>query len=495
MTLSYPPFHLFFPSFICLVPAILLLERGANDRLPFRRQVAQGFWFGLLTNGLLLYWMVFALWRFTPLSVLAYGGTILLLSLFGAVLFGITGWITRVSKLSIVVVFPVLWTSLEWLTGHMHDIRFPWLGLGTSLTGYPTAVQIADIVGARGITLMLATANSVIAVAFVRRGDLKRSALLFAAVLLGVIAAYAYGLVRERTLEMSDLGEVALVQPNVGFREKWNTALQDSLVGDLLALSSKALTERDPDLVAWPEAAVPGDLRSREDWTDRISSLVSSVGRPFLVGGLHSARDSDGRWVRYNSAFFFDSFGVNEVYPVYHKQYLVPVTERVPFIRSKWLDIRWLGRFGSGDGGPIYQSELGSFGVLICYESTFENLARDYRRNGADFLVNITNDAWFEGTSTPYQHVSHLVMRAIENRVGIARAANSGITEYVDPLGREYGRIRAGVAGVVSDTVRTSDTLALYTRLGDWVGHSVLLLTALLLGYSWWSMRSKTICV
>ena len=116
-------------------------------------------------------------------------------------------------------------------------------------------------------------------------------------------------------------------------------------------------------------------------------------------------------------------------------------------------------------------------------------LARDYRRNGADFLVNITNDAWFEGTSTPYQHASHLVMRAIENRVGIARAANSGITGYVDPLGREYGRIRTGVAGVVSDTVRASDTLSLYTRLGDWVGHTVLLLTALLLGYSWWSMK------
>src|SRR5207253_2785902 len=94
------------------------------------------------------------------------------------------------------------------------------------------------------------------------------------------------------------------------------------------------------------------------------------------------------------------------------------------------------GGFSPGSTLPLYPSPLGRFGVVICYESAFDDLARRYRAAGADFLVNITNDAWYGRTAGPYQHATHLVMRAIETRAGIARAANDGISEFVDPLGR-----------------------------------------------------------
>src|SRR5256885_4436832 len=90
------------------------------------------------------------------------------------------------------------------------------------------------------------------------------------------------------------------------------------------------------------------------------------------------------------------------------------------------------GGFGKGRGLPLYPAAIGKFGVLICYESIFEDLARSYRRRGADFLVTITNDAWYGRTAGPYQHASHLVLRAIESRMGIARAANDGISEFID---------------------------------------------------------------
>jgi apolipoprotein N-acyltransferase len=112
----------------------------------------------------------------------------------------------------------------------------------------------------------------------------------------------------------------------------------------------------------------------------------------------------------------------------------------------------------------------GRFGVLICYESAFEDLARRYRRDGADFLANITNDAWFGRTAAPYQHAAHLVMRAIETRMGVARAANTGISEYVDPLGRSYDRTPLEVQRVEADTVWTTSGRTIYVRLGDWVG-------------------------
>src|ERR1700694_5199289 len=141
------------------------------------------------------------------------------------------------------------------------------------------------------------------------------------------------------------------------------------------------------------------------------------------------------------------------------------------------IHLKWCGGFGKGVGLPVYGKPGARFGVLICYESAFEDLPRVYRRLGADFLVNITNDAWFGRTSAPRQHASHLVLRAIETRMGVARAANSGISEFLDPLGRAYAATRLNEEGIVADLLRTSDVITLYVRLGDWVGMLVVALT------------------
>src|SRR5207245_10704634 len=124
---------------------------------------------------------------------------------------------------------------------------------------------------------------------------------------------------------------------------------------------------------------------------------------------------------------------------------VVPWVERVPLVPWSWFRrvpgrARWSGGFAPGRDLPVYGTGIGRFGVLICYESAFEDLPRGYRRAGADFLVNITNDAWFGRSAGPYQHASHLVLRAIETRLGIARAANDGISEFVDPLGGTHER-------------------------------------------------------
>jgi apolipoprotein N-acyltransferase len=126
---------------------------------------------------------------------------------------------------------------------------------------------------------------------------------------------------------------------------------------------------------------------------------------------------------------------------------------------------------------PVYESPIGRFGVIICYESAFEDLPRKYRAHGANFFVNITNDAWFGRTTAPRQHASHLVLRAIETRMGVARAANSGISEFLDPLGRAYAATKLDEEAIVAAALRTSDVIPLYVRLGDWVGTLVAILT------------------
>jgi apolipoprotein N-acyltransferase len=478
--LAYPPFHLLVPSFVCVVPAIWLLDAAARDPRPLRRRVVQGFWYGLLTQGAILYWIVIALWHFTPMSALGYAATILVLATYTAVLFGVAGEVVRRTGVPVAVAFPVLWVALEWWVGHQGDIAFPWLGLGTSLTGYPTLVQVADVIGARGVTLLLVAANVVLANAWLERKK-PRAAWRLGAVALGVLAALGYGTWRERTIVVRPVGEVALIQPNVGFDEKWVEGGELAIFDDLLTLSREALA-RSPAIVLWPEAAVTVYF-PKPAWESRIGDLARASGTPFLVGGLDVRRFGTGRgeYENWNAAFVYDATGSREPYPVYHKRYLVPITERVPFINPDWINLPFFGGFERGAPGSVYDVGPGRFGVIICYESAFEDLSRRYRAQGADYIANITNDAWFGETAAPRQHLAHLVMRAIENRVGIARAANTGISGFVDPLGRVTDRTRLGERLFVLGTVQTTDVRTLYTRLGDWVGLLSLVATGTLL--------------
>lgn len=494
LVLAYPPFHLFVPSFLCLIPAVLLLVDGAADPRPARRHLAQGFWFGLLGHGLVLYWMIVALWHFTPLSALGYLATILVLALWTAVFFALTGWIHRMTTLPLWVIFPLGWTAVEWGIGHQGDIRFPWLGLGTSLTGFPVMVQIADVVGARGVTLLLAAANTALALAWLGRSNRRSAARLVAWVVGGAALAAGYGVVRMRTLPLRELGSVAAIQPAHDAGERWNASKKDSIVAELLDLSGRALAETQPDLVLWPEAAVPDVVSWHPAWVRAIAEQAAGHRTSIVVGGIDYRGYPDRSYEYWNAAFVFDTAGRHDAQPTYHKNYLVPIVERVPFVDPRWFDqLDWFGGQGKGERGAVYRAPMGPFGILICYESAFEDLSRRYRQLGAEFLVNITNDAWFGNTSAPYQHAAHLVMRAIETRSGIARAANTGISEFVDPLGREYQRTRLGDRTLVAGEVLTADVTTLYVRWGDWVGTLCVIGWLVLGGGAWWRSRGKAL--
>ena len=482
LALSYPPFPLPPLSFFALIPAVLLVRQAAqagDARAAFR----WGWWYGLATNGLVLYWMIVALWHFTPFSALGYVATIAALGLFTACLF----WFVVQVRLTapavpLWVIFPVAWTALEWVIGHIGDIRFPWLGLGTSLADAPVLVQWADLAGARGITLWLAWCNVAIVEAATQRRGAWYVVRGLAPVLTTFILALGYGVWREKTLPVREVGVVGLIQPNEGFREKWEPEHEDAVVAKLVAMSERVMALARPRLVVWPEAAIPGYLFQHPDWEQAISGLARASHTPILAGGLHADPRDPPPVPYYNAAFFFDSTGDRRDHPVYGKHYLVPITERVPFVPVRWMRRipglgRWSGGFARGRDLPVYEAAIGRFGVVICYESAFEDLPRKYRGLGADFLVNVTNDAWFGRTSAPKQHASHLVLRAIETRMGIARAANSGISEFVDPLGHAYAASELEQEAVVADRLRTSDVTTLYVRWGDWVGWLCVLAT------------------
>jgi apolipoprotein N-acyltransferase len=482
---SYPPFRLPVLSFLALTPAVVLLRRFESDR-DLRGAMRWGFWYGFVTQGAVLYWLVVALWHFTPLSALGYLATIVLFGLWHALIFWLVVRVRlRLPAVPVAIVFPVAWTAVEWAVGHQGDIRFPWLGLGSSLTDASVLVQWADLAGARGVTLWLAWANVMVVDALLgsrEQGAGSRTLRWrpIAAVVVTIVAAWGYGVWRTRTLPVRELGTVGLIQPNEGFREKWDSRHADSVVAKLVAMSRALEARGRVALMIWPEAAVPGYLQP--SWDSSIAGLARESRTPILTGGIYGEYHPDGSYDYYNAAFYFDSSGSWRRYPVYEKHYLVPVVERVPFVPARLMQSvpgvgRWSGGFGRGRSLPLYSSPLGRVGVVICYESAFEELARGYRRTGAEFLANITNDAWYGRTAGPYQHAAHLVMRAIETRMGIARAANDGISEFVDPLGHSYAETGLEQEASVSGPLRTSDVIPLYVRLGDWVGALCVLAT------------------
>ena len=301
-----------------------------------------------------------------------------------------------------------------------------------------------------------------------------------------------------RTLPTRDVGLVGMIQPNEGFDEKWVQARADSIVAKLLNLTRRVRAQYRPDVIFWPEVAAPGYLDQERAWDDSIAQLARESHTPILVGALHVEWLPGGASRSYNAAYFYDSTGTWRRWPIYSKHYLVPVVERVPFVPVSWFRrvpglARWSGGFGRGRDLPVYATGIGRFGVIICYESAFEDLPRGYRRAGADFLVNITNDAWFGRTVAPYQHASHLVLRAIETRMGVARAANSGVSELVDPLGRVSDATELDREAIVGARLRTSDVVTLYVRLGDWVGTGTLIGTAgLALALIWLRWRRES---
>ena len=484
LTASYPPFPLPFLSFFAIAPAVLLIRQAVSDANP-RAAFRWGWWYGLVSNALVLYWMVVALWHFTPLSALGYLATIAVLGLLTGLMFWFVVRIRLAAPaVPLMLVVPVAWTALEWLVGHLGDVRFPWLGLGTSLADAPILVQWADIAGARGVTLWLAWCNVALVEAATEARGTRYLVRRYASVLVTVLIALGYGTWRVKTLPYRELGVAGLVQPNEGFREKWDPAHADSVVGTLIDGSRRLAAEFPrPQLIIWPEAAIPDFLWRRPQWEAEIVALVRETHIPIFTGVVWADTTYRSRLdPYYNAALFIDSTGEWRTYPVYAKHYLVPVTERVPFVPAGVFRAipglrNWSGGFTPGRDLPLYQTALGQFGVIVCYESAFEDLPRKYRALGANFLLNITNDAWFGRTSAPRQHASHLIMRAIETRMGVARAANSGISEFVDPMGRTYAATKLDEKTYVSGVILTTDVIPLYVRLGDWVGLLVVVLT------------------
>jgi apolipoprotein N-acyltransferase len=485
---SFPPLHPLVLPFVGLVPYAVWIRGLPPDREGRRSAVRGSLVFGAIHFGLLFYWILVALAGFTGLAVPAFVGAMVALTALAA----LVGWVlhraVHEARAPLWVALPVAWTGAEWFRAHWPGpLAFPWLGLGTSLTAFPELVGIAELVGARGVGFWLALVNGLVAALVVARIEGRPLRALAAAATLTVATPAAWGYWRAATLEVRDAGPVAVVQPNIPEHLKLEPrAALDSTLASLEALmprlepgSARLVVMPEVTFTLYPRGGGSGEV------LERVQGYAREAGAPILFGSLGSAADGRGGWVPLNSAFLMEPGGLAAYQ--YDKRHLVPGVERVPLVPSAWLRrLDHFGKFGKGEGWPLAEVDELRIGTLICYESTYPEAARRFRLEGADILVNITNDAWYgreplwTRTTALWQHPSHLVMRAIENRVGVARSANTGISLFVDPVGRIHGATRLFQPDLRVDTVRTTDVRTLYTRWGDVVGRGAALAALIL---------------
>jgi apolipoprotein N-acyltransferase len=490
LTGAFPDFGFSWLAWIGIVPLL-----AAVRNLPWRKGFGLGFLAGMAHFLTLVYWVAYTMRTYGHLpwpvgiSILA-----LLAACLAMFLASFTALVCRLRLQPFATLFlaPVIWVALEYLRSFFLS-GFPWELVGYSQYKELHLIQISDILGVYGVSFLILFANA--AVFFLLLNIAKfdwngvRITRRFAALALTLCVGlnslnWSYGAHRMVQIEKlrADAPSIqtAIVQGNIEQVLKWDPAFQEATIDKYLRLS-QSLVDRHPELIVWPETALPFHFLYDVPLTAKVEKGVRRLGAYFLVGSPSFEKGS-GRIDYYNSAYLIDPQG--NVLGKYDKAHLVPFGEYVPL--KRWLPflgklVEQVGDFSRGDIGETIGWTYGKLGVLICYEGIFPDIAQTMTKNGANLLVNITNDAWYGRSSAPYQHFSMTVFRAIENRRALIRSANTGISGFVDPVGRILGKTALFSDAAEVRRVPLMSTLSLYSRFGDAFAAACLAVAGILL--------------
>ncbi len=500
-TAAFPKIDLDWAAWAALVPLLWLL-RDVAPAEAFRR----GLIFGIAHYASLLYWLVPTMVTYGHLpAALAIG----ILFLFASVLSlmstaPLAGALTLCARTParVLLFFPLAWVGAEYLRSFLFS-GFPWELLGYSQYRRLHLIQISDIFGVYGISALVAFVNAALLTAVLagfRRpwqnkavsGRMALGGLVAAGVLTG--AAWVYGTVRiaevDRLAAAAPTARIGAVQGNIEQSQKWDPAFQIATIEKYLRLSRSALS-LNPELVVWPESAAPFYLFHEVPPTRMLLAGIAGAEAHFLIGAP-SFRAREKATDYYNSAFLLGPGA--EVIGKYDKAHLVPFGEYTPF--KEYLPflgkiVEHVGDFAAGKKGHTLEWQGRRLGIQICYEIIFPALSRAMAQNGATLLVNITNDAWYGTTAGPYQHFSLVVLRAVENRRALVRAANTGISGFVDPVGRVLDPTALMTEAAVVRPLPLLETQTVYTRWGDVFAAGCLGVALAAVALSWLGARRR----
>jgi apolipoprotein N-acyltransferase len=458
--------------------ALVPLFWATKDRTP-REAAILGWIAGTLHYGLALYWLVYTIRAYGGLPLILALPVVLLLVLylgaFWALFCAVGAHIRSTLGIDFIWVAPPLWCATELLRNFLIS-GFPWGLLGYSQWRVTSLIQVADLTGVYGISFLLVLTNAALVVVIQTISQIgprhkgKAACALGISVLL-VGSSLLYGRWRApRIMTVSDVSSlisVGIAQGNIEQSLKWEPAFRE----ETFRIYQQLTTEMVRDgavLVIWPETAAPFFYEVEEAWRTRLK-LLASMTKTEILFGAPAVGKREGRQTLFNRAYLMGPEG--DIRGYYDKMHLVPFGEYVPFKGILFFVNRMvesIGDYSPGEAPMTLLSRTGaSIGTMICFESIFPEISRALVRNGADILANLTNDAWFGDTSAPYQHLSMLTVRAVENRRWIVRAANTGISCFVDPCGRVRSEISLFRRGREVDKVPRLQIESFYSKQGD----------------------------
>jgi apolipoprotein N-acyltransferase len=476
LTGSFPKINLSWLAWFALVPLLISIHNLKwKDR--FRLALITG-----LTHYLtLVYWLAYTMqiyghlpWYLSiPVLFLMSTYLTLYITVFATLL-------TRLHSMPVVCQFliPALWVSLEYVRSFLFT-GFPWELMGCSQYDALHIIQISDIFGVYGVSFIVLLANTTIYLGFLYftgkqwQESLVTRKHVIAATLAAVItitASFLYGSARMKSIDILSVNapseKIAVVQGNIEQSLKWEPAFQVKTIRKYIRLS-RATAQHEPALIVWPETATPFYFFNNSRLSAMVIEGIQEIATHFLIGSPSFVQKIN-RIDYFNSAYLVAPNGKSS--GRYDKTHLVPYGEYVPL--RNWLPflgkmVAQVGDFVPGKMGDTLGWGDYKLGILICYEIIFPELARAVTRNGASLLVNITNDAWYGKTSAPYQHFSMAVMRAVENRRVLVRAANTGISGFIDPAGRVIASTELFEDAALTREVPMLKEITFYTRYGN----------------------------
>jgi len=456
LTLAFPRFDLWPLAFVGFVPFLYAAEGLRGGR---------AFWLGMVFG---IHWFIFLYHWLAPVSMFGFMLLVVYQSLFtGAFMLAFTYARDR-TRLPLLLVFPVLWVAVEYLRS-VGYLGFPWGLLAHTQYKWTLLIQVADITGAWGVSFVVAAVN-VLVYYIVKDYRTVATWLRAGGAIAGTfLVLNLYGALDRVSEKESEPVRVGLLQGNIDQAVKWDPAYRDETMSIYRGLAFDA-ARAGAELIIWPETSAPFYVEENDLYLNQIFDIAETTGTYHIVGSLrHEPRTEKIRgrdYDVYNSAFLITP-DRRLVYG-YDKVRLVPFGEHLPW---KW-DLPALseslfadaGDFTRGSAPGVFETPNGKFGAYICFESIFPDCIYQYSRLGTDFVVNITNEAWFGKSNEPYQHLAMSVFRAVENKTWLVRAANTGVTCFITPNGRIVRKSKIYTTVQLTDDVYPRTRTTLYAR-------------------------------
>ncbi len=482
-----------FLAWVALVPLVIPLRGASQGRRFAIGAIAGGIHY--LTS---LYWLMGTLNTYGNLNLPGSIFTALLLMALQAAYFILVAVILgklsdHAPRLPLAASLPLLWVTMEFLRATFPFGGFPWALLGYSQGEYTHLAQAADIGGVYLVSFAVALVNGAIS-DLVEKLGAKTDPLPWrsvAAAMILIAAMFAYGTWRvsevKSRMQKSDPVKVAVLQGDIRQDMKWDSDTAGFIINRYMELHNKAVRE-GARLIVWPEAALPFALERHMEGL-RLTARLRDMGVYSLVGSVDFHYENRRRKFT-NSAYLIGPDGIEGKYSKIH---LVPFGEYIPFVKYLGFVDKIVkgaaGNFSAGEEIEVFKVPQGEFGVIICYEAIYGNLTRKFSKNGAGLLVNITNDAWFGDTSAPRQHLAMAAFRCIENHVWMARAANTGISAFIDPLGRVKERTKLFTPALPVMNVSFMPGVTPYAAVGDLFLYAVVVICIAVC--TWVFLKSK----